>query len=126
MTAGSRSSPAMTSAGSPGNKCCSEKISTDTKNNVGMICRIRLPRKFSMARFVFRGRPLSLQLKSDHAYQPVRHLDIALKLFGVGDQNLAVEDVEQRFVVENDLGQLFVDRLSLPRVRGPRSAPPPL
>src|SRR6516225_375964 len=38
----------MTSAGSLGNRCCSEKISTDTKNRVGISCRMRLPRKFNM------------------------------------------------------------------------------
>src|ERR1700684_2878849 len=50
MTAGSRSSPAMTSAGSPGNRCCNRKIRTDTKNSVGISCRMRLPRKFSRRR----------------------------------------------------------------------------
>ena len=39
---GIASSPAMTSAGSPGSNCCSEKISTDTKNSVGMSCSSRL------------------------------------------------------------------------------------
>src|SRR4051794_4896439 len=48
ITAGSRSSPAITSAGSPGNSCCSEKISTDTKNSVGINCIRRRARKLSM------------------------------------------------------------------------------
>jgi hypothetical protein len=48
ITSGSRSSPAITSAGSPGSNCCSEKISIDTKNSVGISCRRRLARKFSM------------------------------------------------------------------------------
>src|SRR3569833_1742093 len=39
----------MTSAGSPGSRCCSEKIRLDTKNSVGMICAMRLARKVSMA-----------------------------------------------------------------------------
>src|SRR5450631_1452432 len=55
MTSGSRSSPAITSAGSPGNRCCSEKIRIDTKNSVGISCRMRLPRKFSMGWFVSRA-----------------------------------------------------------------------
>src|ERR1700712_3737711 len=107
----------MTSAGSPGSKCCSEKISTDTKNNVGMICRIRLPRKFSMAQFVAFAQIRSLQLQSDYAHEAVGHLDVAFELLSVDDQNLAVEDVEQRLVVEDDLGQLLVDRFALPRIR---------
>src|SRR5438270_5784456 len=44
MTAGSRSSPASAVAGSPGNNCCSPKISSDTKNNVGTISAIRRSR----------------------------------------------------------------------------------
>src|SRR6476661_8700148 len=48
MTSGSRSSPAITSAGSPGSNCCSENIRIDTKNSVGISCRIRLLRKFSI------------------------------------------------------------------------------
>src|SRR6266849_7739494 len=55
MTLRSRSSPAITSAGSPGSNCCSEKIRIDTKNSVGISCRIRLPRKFSIGQFVSRA-----------------------------------------------------------------------
>src|SRR5437879_5649226 len=105
MTAGSRSSPAITSAGSPGNRCCSEKIRIDTKNSVGISCRTRLPRKFSMA-FVSRAPPSSLQLQPDHAHQAVRHLPIALELRGVGDEKLAVIEIDDRLVVEHDLGHL--------------------
>ena len=39
----------MISAGSPGSNCCSEKMSTDTKNRVGISCSRRLPRRFNMA-----------------------------------------------------------------------------
>src|SRR5947199_9774123 len=49
ITAGSRSSPAITSAGSPGSNCCSEKIRIDTKNSVGISCTRRRARKVSMA-----------------------------------------------------------------------------
>src|SRR5258708_311219 len=51
MTLGSRSGAAITIAGSPGNKCCSEKIRIETKNSVGISCSRRLPRKFSMGVF---------------------------------------------------------------------------
>jgi hypothetical protein len=40
----------MTNAGSPGRRCCSEKIITDTKNKVGMSCNSRLPMNVSIAR----------------------------------------------------------------------------
>src|SRR6185436_6592560 len=99
MTSGSRSSPAITSAGSPGSNCCSEKIMTDTKNSVGISCRMRLPRKFSMGRFVSRASP-SLQLQPNHPHHPVRHLPVALEPGGMRDQDLAVVDVEQRLLVE--------------------------
>jgi len=36
-TFGSRSSPAIAIAGSPGSNCCSPKIITDTKKSVGMM-----------------------------------------------------------------------------------------
>src|SRR3954453_6936777 len=124
MTSGSRSSPAITSAGSPGNNCCSEKIRIDTKNSVGISCRIRLPRKFSMAHaqfdaresYVRRREKYSLQLQSDYAHQPVRHLLITFELGGMRDQELAVIEIDQRFVVEHGLGKLFVDRLALRRI----------
>src|SRR5689334_4182926 len=50
MTLGSRSSPAMAIAGSPGRSCCSPKISTDTRKTVGTIVARRLARNASMAR----------------------------------------------------------------------------
>src|SRR6202043_1682534 len=56
MTAGSRSSPAITSAGSPGSRCCSVKIMIDTKNSVGISCTMRRARKFSMMSRVSRAR----------------------------------------------------------------------
>src|SRR5215210_5447913 len=48
MTSGSFSSPAMTSAGSPGSSCCSPKISTDTKNSVGRSWTSRLAKRLSI------------------------------------------------------------------------------
>src|SRR5215475_2853459 len=56
MTAGSRSSPPITRAGSPGKSCCSEKIRMDTKNSVGTSWAIRRARKFSMTALVSRAR----------------------------------------------------------------------
>src|SRR5436305_12612110 len=98
----------MTSAGSPGNKCCSEKIRIDTKNSVGINCTTRLARKLSMVAHLSRASP-SFQLQPDYAHQPVRHLLVALEFGGVRDQQLAVIEVDQRFVVEHDLGQLLID-----------------
>src|SRR5207237_9074283 len=45
VTEGSRSWPANASAGSPGNSCCSPKISTYTKNSVGTTSASRRSRK---------------------------------------------------------------------------------
>src|SRR5579862_6400289 len=63
MTVGSRSSPAITSAGSPGNRCCNEKIRIDTKNNVGISCITRLARKLSMVHAWFDVREFQILLK---------------------------------------------------------------
>src|SRR5712672_55453 len=98
MTLGSRSSPAITSAGSPGSNCCNEKIRIDTKNSVGDTR--------GYLRF-------SLQLQPDHAHQSVRHLLVALEPGGMRDQDPAVIDVQQRLLVERELRQFFVDRLAL-------------
>src|SRR5450432_3196544 len=107
MTSGSRSSPAITSAGSPGNRCCSEKIRIDTKNSVGINCTTRLARKLSMRQSVFGASP-SLQLQPDHAHQTVRHLLVAFELGGMRDQKFAVREIDQRLVVEHNLGQPFI------------------
>src|SRR5262249_16484344 len=106
----------MTSAGSPGRSCCSEKMITDTKNNVGMSCNSRLPRKVSMA-FARLARSL-FQLQSDHAHETVSQLPITLKPRRVSDQHARVIEVENRRIFQNDLGQLFVDRLALGHVGG--------
>src|SRR5439155_2219984 len=114
MTLGSRSSPAMTSAGSPGNSCCSEKIRIDTKNSVGMSWAMRRARKFSMV--VSRAAAPSLQLQPNHAHQSVRHLLVAFELIGVRDDDAAVIEIEDRLIVELELRQLLVDFLALGRV----------
>src|SRR5262245_50998712 len=103
----------MTKAGSPGSKCCSEKIRTDTKNSVGISWAMRLARKFSMAEL---PAWLSFQLQSDHADQPIRHLLVTLKLAGVGDQDRAMVEIDDRQICQQDFGELFVDRLALCRV----------
>src|ERR1700681_2637685 len=98
MTSGSRSSPAITSAGSPGNKCCNEKMSIDTKNSVGISCITRLARKLSIARFP-RG-SFSHQLQADHAHQPVRHLLVTFEPGRMREQQFAVVEINDRLVVE--------------------------
>src|SRR3954451_25134979 len=103
MTSGSRSSPAMTSAGSPGSNCCSEKIRIETKNSVGISWTMRRARKFSMARFREQWR--SLQLQPDHAHQSVRHLLVAFELRGMRNQDAAMVDVEQRLFLQHELRQ---------------------
>src|SRR5262245_52885465 len=103
----------MTSAGSPGSSCCSEKISTDTKNNVGISWTMRRARKFSMARFEPRPRFRSLQLQPDHADEAVGHLLVAFELGGVRNQQPAVIEINDRQIVQRGLGQLLVDRLAL-------------
>src|SRR5882757_10718659 len=103
MTLGSRSSPAITSAGSPGNRCCSEKIRIETKNSVGITCSRRRARKFSMVLLVSRAPPCSFEFQPDHAHQPVGHLPVALELLGVRDQERAVIEVDDGLVVEQDL-----------------------
>src|SRR6476661_5850743 len=88
-TLGSRSSPAMISAGSPGSSCCRPKISIDTRITVGMICSRRRMRKAST---LF----LLLQLEADHPHQPVGHLLVALELVGVRHQHLRMVEVDDR------------------------------
>src|SRR5262245_50283626 len=103
----------MTRAGSPGSNCCSEKISTDTKNSVGINWTIRRARKFSIARVLLRLPIHSLQLQPDHAHQAVGHLPVALELCRMRDQQPAVIEVDDREVVERNFGQLLVNRLAL-------------
>src|SRR6516164_5681949 len=154
ITLGSRSSPAMTSAGLPGNRCCSEKISTDTKNRVGISCRMRLPRKFNMERPVSRAqrsvqrcdaepgsifgwvpdqqsaarallrirdtrgsaRIRSLQFQPNDTHQSIRHRPVALKPGRVRDQELAVIEIDDGFVLEHEAGHFLIDRLAHGRI----------
>src|SRR4051794_36547727 len=106
----------MTSAGSPGSNCCSEKIRIETKNSVGMSWRMRRARKFSMASSVSLAQPRSLQFQPDHAHQPVRHLLVAFELGRMRDQDAAVIEVEQGLFVQLGLRQFLIDRLALREV----------
>src|SRR5882762_5810275 len=66
---------------------------------VGMLQRVRDTREYSR---------LSLQFQSDHSHKPVGHLPVALELGGMRDQELGMIKIDQRLVVEYDLGQFLV------------------
>src|SRR5215467_14350391 len=113
----------MTSAGSPGSSCCSEKIRIDTKNSVGTSWTIRRARKFSMRCIPYEGdpdqnrcQPSSLQLQPDYAHESVGHLLVTLELVGVRDQDAAMIEVKDGLVVQLELGQLLIDCLALGHV----------
>src|SRR6476646_9224458 len=99
-TLGSRSSPAMISAGSPGSSCCRPKISIDTRISVGMICSSRWVRKASK---------VLPQLDTDHADEAVRHLLVALDLVGMRHQDLGVIEIEDRALGEEFLRHDLVE-----------------
>src|SRR5712671_2724197 len=102
-TLGSRSSPAMISAGSPGSSCCRPKISIDTRISVGMICSSRWVRKASK---------VLLQLDADHAHQAVRQLLVALNLVGMRHQHLGVVEIDDRALGEEFPGHDLVELLA--------------
>ena len=77
ITAGSRSSPAITSAGSPGNRCCREKIRIDTKNSVGINCSDALGEETQHGS-TFPGRSAARQ-----TLKVLRHIGFHLRLAGV-------------------------------------------
>src|SRR5262245_8726356 len=104
----------MTSAGSPGRSCCSEKIRIDTKNSVGTIWAMRRARKFSMV--VPRAAPLSLQFQSDHAHEAVRHLLVAFELVRMRDDDAAMIEIEDRLILYLEPGQLLIDLLALGKI----------
>src|SRR4029077_18621389 len=105
-TLGSRSSPAMISAGSPGRSCCRPKISIDTRISVGMICSSRWVRKASTL----------LELHTDHAHQPVGHLLVALDLVGKRHQHLYVVEIDDRGIGEEFLRHDLVGLLAFRRL----------
>src|ERR1044071_8824400 len=91
-TAGSRSSPAMTSAGSPGNSCCREKMITDTKNSVGINCSRRLPRKSSIGDRQENDPVRRSRFEPDpyDTHQAIRELLVAFQTIRMGDDDEAV------------------------------------
>src|SRR5215203_3204904 len=66
----------MTSAGSPGRSCCSEKMITDTKNSVGRSCTSRRPIRVSIAHLspCGRGRVGEADRVRGETPMPVIHL----------------------------------------------------
>src|SRR5437588_4444842 len=145
MTAGSRSSPAMVSAGSPGRSCWSEKMITDTKNSVGTSWSRRWARKVSMAANSVIGRPdrpfprpprrhpagqahgsgrktSSLQLHADHANEAIRHRPIAFEPCRMRDQQSSMEEVEDAPLVEDLARDLGIECLAVVELAGQASA----
>src|SRR6266446_3236925 len=112
MTLGSRSSPASAIAGSPGSSCCSPKISTDTKNSVGMIAARRFSRKSST------GAPASVQLQVLQPNHAVGNGAKPGELVGIGPQPVAVEDVHDGPVLRDLRGDLLEELAALGRIGG--------
>src|SRR5258708_1084299 len=106
-TLGSRSSPAMISAGSPGSSCCRPKISIDTRISVGMICSSRRVRKATK---------VLLQPDADHAHESVRHLLVTLDLVRNRYQDTAMIEVEDRAIGQEPPRDRLVGLLPLRRV----------
>src|SRR3954465_544719 len=110
MAAGSRSSPAMATAGSPGSNCCSPKIRIETKNSVGTIAAMR----------VRRNRPIDgpLELEALQPHEPVRHRLEAPELGRVRPQPVAMEEVHDGLVLRFRLRDLLEELGALLRVGG--------
>src|SRR5258705_13621815 len=115
MTFGSRSSPAIATAGSPGRSCCSPKISTDTKKSVGMIAARRLMRKFVMVVAPAKAGAQS-HLQALHADEPVGNRAQPRELGGVGPQPGAVEEINDGPVLRLHRGHLVEELDALARV----------
>src|SRR5258706_9429879 len=112
MTLGSRSSPASAIAGSPGSSCCRPKISTDTKNSVGMIAASRFSRKSST------GAPASAHLQVLQPDDAVGNGAKPGELVGVGPQPVAVGDIDDGPVLRDLRGDLLEDLAALGGVGG--------
>ena len=83
-TAGSRSSPASTSAGSPGISCCRQNTMTLTRKMVGMICAMRSPRwDFIAPAYWPIFRPLIRISPSAIGVNPVIFAFIPIRTFGL-------------------------------------------
>src|ERR1043166_742520 len=86
MTFGSRSSPAIAIAGSPGRSCCSPKIRIETKNSVGTIAASRFARNWST-------RPSAGLLAELHVLQAHERKVAMLEPRGLGEELLALGSV---------------------------------
>src|SRR5579863_7502445 len=104
MTAGSRSSPAIASAGSPGNNRCSPKINSDTKNRVGTISAMRRTRKAII------GPAASLQRDPLWPDQPVGIGRKAGELRAHRVEPFLVPEIDDRSVGKDDRRELAVGR----------------
>src|SRR5687768_1467117 len=111
-TAASCSSPASATAGSLGSRCCSEKMSTDTKNSVGTSTASR---RAMYSQSVIRRRP-SVQLHPAHTDDAVRMRREALHLAAHAGVHAPVPQVQPRDFLQQDLGGRIVELLALRRV----------
>src|SRR5258706_6350449 len=112
MTAGSWSSPARIFDGSPGNSCCSPKISIDTNSSVGRIVARRLTRNSS----IWLPTRSGSHLQPGHAQQAIGHVAHAGELGVVGPEPVAMEQVNDRALLEHARGNLLVHLLARGRV----------
>src|SRR5689334_2023781 len=105
MTAGSRSSPAMISAGSPGSNCCRQKMMIETKKTVGTSCSKRRAIKLSIFTRPCCTSPTTslLEPQAYHPDEAIGHLLVALELRRVRDQDATVVEVKLWIVGQDDL-----------------------
>src|ERR1041384_829319 len=111
MTAGARSSPASAVAGSPDNNCCSPKISSDTKNNVGTISAIRRSRNVVINQTSLQLDPLRADQAVGIGREPGKLRAHAVEIF-------VVPQIDQRPVGQNALGDFRIMRHSLGGIGG--------
>src|SRR5262249_29301862 len=62
-------------------------------------------------------RSRSLQPQPHHAHEAVRHLPVAVDAGVEADQHAAVIEIDDRILLQDDLGQLLVDRLAGGEIR---------
>src|SRR5262245_3235950 len=105
--AGSLSSPASAMAASPGSSFCSEKISTDTKNSVGISTVTRRATKAASCI------AQSVQLEPPETDDPVGVGREARDLRAVAREHAAVPEGQAREVAHQVLGRLVVELLAL-------------
>src|SRR3954466_1206320 len=107
MTAGSWSSPARTSAGSPGSNCCIAKTSADTSSTVGPIGATRRNSQAPMKQLHPGKSPLvdAQPLRPD---QPVGVGDEPGELFARRIQQFRMPQIDDRSVGKHLLGNFCV------------------